>query len=99
MKIIWFFVFSKQIHKTFEKLYDLWVPRTTIVTWVNSIQNELNQFMIETPVPSSRYWGYDEIFLRISKEKWVRVSFNVFSTSSFVSEICGLTKERQLCDA
>jgi len=63
-------LYPEQIHKAFEILYDFWIPRTTIVTWVNSIQDELNQFMIETPVPSSGYWGYDEIFLRISKKKW-----------------------------
>ncbi|WP_371806386.1 hypothetical protein [Candidatus Lokiarchaeum ossiferum] len=58
-----------QIQRTFHIFYELWIPKSTIVTWINSITHELNQVLNHNIVPSSGYWAYDEIFLRINGKK------------------------------
>ena len=37
--------------------------------WIEGVVESLRETLKETPVPSSGYWGYDEIHLRISKER------------------------------
>ena len=45
------------------------IALTTIVNWIGEVAEPLRETLKETPVPSSGYWGYDEIHLRISKER------------------------------
>ena len=58
-----------QIRQVFKVDFDLEIPTSTIVNWINEAAEPLRKVLKETPVPSSGYWGYDEIHLRISKER------------------------------
>ncbi|MBD3211657.1 MAG: hypothetical protein GF311_03540 [Candidatus Lokiarchaeota archaeon] len=58
-----------QIAKVFQVDFDLKIARSTIVYWINEIQEEIRYLLATTPIPSSGYWGYDEIHLRISGER------------------------------
>jgi hypothetical protein len=58
-----------QIVKVFRIDFDLKIAKSTIVNWVNKIQDELREQLATTATPSSGYWGYDEIHLRISGER------------------------------
>jgi hypothetical protein len=58
-----------QIQRVFEIDFGIKISKTTIVNWVNMVAEPLREMLKETPVPSSGYWGYDEIHLRICKER------------------------------
>jgi hypothetical protein len=45
------------------------IAKSTIVNWINEIQDDLRELLATTPIPSSGYWGYDEIHLNISGER------------------------------
>lgn len=45
------------------------ISRSSIVNWVNDAVKPLRETLRETPVPSSGYWGYDEIHLLVGGEK------------------------------
>jgi transposase-like protein len=58
-----------QIRDVFKIDFDLDIPLSTIVNWIEKASNPLRKVLKETPVPSSGYWGYDEIHLRINKKR------------------------------
>ena len=58
-----------QIQEIFKVDFGLEIPKSTIVGWINDVAKPLRTMLRETPVPSSGYWGYDEIQLRISGER------------------------------
>jgi hypothetical protein len=58
-----------QIQQVFKIDFDLEIPKSTIVYWIEKIALPLRETLKETPVPSSGYWGYDEIHMRIGGEK------------------------------
>ena len=58
-----------QIQRVFKIDFDMKIALTTIINWIGEVAEPLRETLKETPVPSSGYWGYDEIHLRISKER------------------------------
>jgi len=58
-----------QIQRVFKIDFNMKIALTTIVNWIGKVADPLRETLKETPVPSSEYWGYDEIHLRISKER------------------------------
>ena len=58
-----------QILQVFKIDFGIEISRTSIVNWINEVAESLRETLKKTPVPSSGYWGYDEIHLRISKER------------------------------
>ena len=58
-----------QIQRVFKIDFGIMISLTSIVRWVNEVAEPLRETLKETPVPSSGYWGYDEIHLNISKER------------------------------
>jgi len=58
-----------QIQRVFKIDFGIQISLTTLVNWINKVARPLRKMLKETPVPSSGYWGYDEIHLRISKER------------------------------
>jgi len=58
-----------QIKRVFKIDFGIKISLTTIVRWINKVAEPLRETLKETPVPSSGYWGYDEIHLNISKER------------------------------
>jgi len=58
-----------QIQQVFKVDFNLEIPRSTIVNWIEEVAQPLRETLRETPVPSSGYWGYDEIHMRIGGEK------------------------------
>jgi hypothetical protein len=58
-----------QIQRVFKIDFGIQISLTTIVNWINKVAKPLRKTLKETPVPSSGYWGYDEIHLRIRKER------------------------------
>jgi len=57
-----------QIREVFRIDFGLDIPLSTIVNWIEKASKPLRRVLKETPVPSSGYWGYDEIHLRINKK-------------------------------
>lgn len=49
--------------------FNLDIPQTTITYWINQVSEPIRKVLKETPIPSSGYWGYDEIHLRVSGKK------------------------------
>lgn len=58
-----------QIKRVFRIDFDLKIAESTIVNWVNEIQDDLRELLESTPIPSSGYLGYDEIHMRIAGER------------------------------
>lgn len=58
-----------QIKRVFKIDFGINISKSTIVNWTNEVAKPLRKTLKETPVPSTGYWGYDEIHLRISKER------------------------------
>jgi len=58
-----------QIQKVFRIDFSVDISLTTIVNWINDVARPLREMLSNTPVPSSGYWGYDEIHMRIGGEK------------------------------
>ncbi len=58
-----------QIQRVFRIDFGIEISLTTIVNWIEQVAKPLREMLASTPVPSSGYWGYDEIHLRISKER------------------------------
>lgn len=58
-----------QIKRAFKTDFGIEASKSSIVNWVNEVSEPLREMLRETPVPSSGYWGYDEIHLNISKNK------------------------------
>ncbi len=58
-----------QIQRVFKIDFGIKISLTPLVNWLNEAAKPLRKTLKETPVPSSGYWGYDEIHLRISKER------------------------------
>ncbi len=83
-----------QIQWVFSIDYNTWISRSTLVRWINFPAETLNQVMRETIVPSSGYWGYDEIFLRISHTR--QYSLNLYDLHTnfciFTAINSGLTR-------
>jgi transposase-like protein len=58
-----------QIKRVFKIDFGIDISVSSIVNWVNKIAEPLRETLRETPVPSSGYWGYDEIHMKISGKK------------------------------
>jgi len=58
-----------QIKHVFKIDFNIDISHTTIVNWINEVKQPLREMLETTPVPSSGYWGYDEIHMRISGER------------------------------
>ncbi|MFX1257232.1 MAG: hypothetical protein ACFFAN_05210 [Promethearchaeota archaeon] len=58
-----------QIRRVFKIDFGVEISLTTIYYWIEKVREPLRELLRTTPVPSSGYWGYDEIHLRISKER------------------------------
>ena len=58
-----------QIQRVFIIDFGIEISKTSIVNWINEAANPLRETLRETPVPSSGYWGYDEIHMRINGER------------------------------
>lgn len=57
-----------QIQRVFQIDFNVKISLTTIVNWIRDVAGSLREVLRKTPVPSSGYWGYDEIHLRINRE-------------------------------
>lgn len=58
-----------QIKRVFRIDFSIEISKSTIINWINDVTEPLRKTLQEIPVPSSGYWGYDEIHLRISTKK------------------------------
>jgi transposase-like protein len=58
-----------QIQKVLKVDFGIRISKTTIIRWINKIEKPLRILLRETPVPSSGYWGYDEIHMKIAGTK------------------------------
>jgi hypothetical protein len=58
-----------QIKKVFKIDFGIDISESSIVNWVNEVAESLRELLEETPVPSSGYWGYDEIHMKINGKK------------------------------
>ena len=58
-----------QIQRALEIDFGIKVSKSTIVRWISEIENPLRILLKDTPVPSSGYWGYDEIHMKIAGKK------------------------------
>ncbi len=58
-----------QIVHMFQIDFGVRISKTTIVNCINEVAKPLRKLLRTTPVPSSGYWGYDEIYMRISGER------------------------------
>jgi hypothetical protein len=58
-----------QIQRVFRIDFSIEISLTSIVNWIEEVREPLREMLRNTPVPSSGYWGYDEIHLRINKER------------------------------
>lgn len=58
-----------QIQRVFQIDFNIKISLTTIVNWIRAVAGSLREMLRVTPVPSSGYWGYDEIHLRINKKR------------------------------
>lgn len=58
-----------QIQRVFRIDFSIDISLTSIVNWIEVVREPLREMLRTTPVPSSGYWGYDEIHLRINKER------------------------------
>ncbi|MBA7526555.1 hypothetical protein ES705_18717 [subsurface metagenome] len=58
-----------QIQRVFRIDFSIEISLTSIINWIEEVREPLREMLCTTPVPSSGYWGYDEIHLRINKER------------------------------
>lgn len=58
-----------QIQRALNVDFGIKISKSTIVRWINEIEKPLRAILRETPVPSSGYWGYDEIHMKIAGKK------------------------------
>lgn len=63
-----------QIKQVFKIDFNIDVSESSIVNWINKAAEPLRSMLEETPVPSSGYWGYDEIHLRVGGEKMYAIN-------------------------
>ena len=58
-----------QIQRVFKIDFGVEISLTSIYYWIDEVREPLRDLLRTTLVPSSGYWGYDEIHLRIRKER------------------------------
>ncbi|KKM67667.1 hypothetical protein LCGC14_1468820 [marine sediment metagenome] len=58
-----------QIKRVFKIDFGIDISKSSIINWVNEVAKPLREMLKITPIPSSGYWGYDEIHMRIGGEK------------------------------
>lgn len=89
-----------QISKIFRVDFGIKIAKSTIINWINGIQEELREMLATTPIPSSGYWGYDEIHLRINGEKMYAIdTIDVntgFVPAALISEEMGRKAGREV---
>jgi len=89
-----------QISKVFRVDFGIKIAKSTIINWINGIQEELREMLATTPIPSSGYWGYDEIHLRINGEKMYTIdTIDVntgFVPAALISEEMGRKAGREV---
>ena len=89
-----------QIQRVFKIDFGIEISLTTLVNWLNKVAKPLRKTLKETPVPSSGYWGYDEIHLRISKERMYAIDTVDVNTRfvpvAKISENMGRDKGREV---
>jgi hypothetical protein len=54
-----------QIRRAFITDFNVKISHSTIVRWINTAAHPLREMLEQTPVPSSGFWSYDEIHMRI----------------------------------
>lgn len=59
----------RQIKETIRICFNIKISESTIVRWINKTAEPLHAMLDRTPVPSSGYFGYDEIHMRIGGQK------------------------------
>lgn len=80
-----------QIKNVFENDFGVSISKSSIVNWVNEVQEPLRETLEETPVPSSGVWGYDEIHLNVSKKK--RYSINTVDMNTRFIPVAKIKKK------
>ncbi|MHA1149182.1 MAG: hypothetical protein ACTSR8_13160 [Promethearchaeota archaeon] len=63
-----------QIKQVFKIDFSVDISESNIVNWINEAAAPLRSMLEATPVPSSGYWGYDEIHLRVGGEKMYAIN-------------------------
>lgn len=58
-----------QIKRVFKIDFNIDISESKIVNWVSKASEPLREMLRETPVPSSGYWGYDEVHMKIRGKK------------------------------
>ncbi len=58
-----------QIKRVFKIDFNIDISKSSIVNWINEATEPLRMLLERTPVPSSGYWGYDEIHMKIAGKK------------------------------
>lgn len=58
-----------QIQRVLKIDFGIRISKSSIVRWINEIEGRLRSLLRDTPVPSSGYWGYDEIHMKIAGRK------------------------------
>jgi len=58
-----------QIKRVFKIDLGIDIPKSSIVNWINEVSKPLRSLLKDTPVPSSWYWGYAEIHMKIAGNK------------------------------
>ena len=63
-----------QIKRTFKIDFGMDISESSIINWIRLAEEPLREMLEKTPVPSSGYWGYDEIHLRVGGEKMYAIN-------------------------
>ncbi len=63
-----------QIKRVFRIDFGVEISISTIVNWIGAVAASLRKTLKETPVPSSGYWGYDEIHLKVAGNKMYAIN-------------------------
>jgi len=58
-----------QIQRVFRIDFGITISKSTLVRWINELEEPLRTTLRDTPVPSSGYWGYDEIHMKVAGKK------------------------------
>ena len=88
-----------QIQRVFKIDFSIEISLTSIVNWIEVVREPLREMLCTTPMPSSGYWGYDEIHLRINKKRMYAIDtvdvVTRFVPMAKISENMGLNAGRE----
>lgn len=74
----------REIRQSIDICLDVSVSISTIYRWIKEIQEPLHRMLDHTPVPSSGYWGYDEIFMKVRGKKRYQIDIIDVNTNFMV---------------